>query len=105
VVPRRRHSAARALTCSDVRSDVREPEGEAAEQQDPLQPQQMIKVVVASPPVPAHAGSSSPKSWWCRRVRDVRPDRRAPSAIDQLTPASLRLARPTEVRANSHVGR
>ena len=64
MVPPRRHRAARALTCgdvrSDVRSDVREPEGESAEQQDSLRPQQTIVVVVASPPAPAHAGSSSP---------------------------------------------
>ena len=50
MVPPRRHRAARALTCGDVRSDVREPEGESAEQQDSLQPQQTIVVVVASPP-------------------------------------------------------
>ena len=50
MVPPCRHRAARALTCGDVRSDVREPEGKSAEQQDSLQPQQTIVVVVASPP-------------------------------------------------------
>ena len=68
MVPPRRHRAARALTCGDVRSNVREPEGKSAEQQDSLQPQQTIVVVVASPPGSGPRGlqqSDGVLGGWC----------------------------------------